>query len=545
MCCRYHIKLLLGRSGGKFSSIEFASCECRAGHGPFASCKDIGAVCYGLEDFSRRGIFSGVTCSTSDLQKWSAPPAKRKASEMDFHAPTFGKVFKGSSARSSFDPRPPQMQNTSVELQREKLYSVLVGCNIRSSIVDSLAPSPKLSRSQLSTAVFTVQQLVSFLRSSTMFKATSTLPPAGVIVAWCDIFLEKMVMSKQQCHALEFRTRGQRRNPMWIENRFGRLTASVFGDVARCKNAHSSLVLRLLNGNPISAPALCWGKDKEGEACEAYVKSKRQTGNVGLTVSSRGLVVSESGFLGASPDGFVFDPSQPAGNCLGLLEIKCPFSARDMTPVEACQTLPLFPCSWSEENGLMLKRTHKYFYQIQGGMAICGMPWCDFVIWTPQGICIERVKYDHEFWQTDLLPQLVKFYHDWMLPQIIYPLEKPVSYGDVRPVDLSNYCSTPSPELEYSSWSSSPMTLPVPPRVFAAVTPTTQAVVSAMPSTASRSLSAVMLTASPAASASCCKRSTYFELALHQCASWGHNFHHICTTDEFGKFCNCCLPLYE
>ena len=134
-----------------------------------------------------------------------------------------------------------------------------------------------------------------------------------------------------------------------------------------------------------------------------------------------------------------------------------------MTPVEACQTLPLCPCSWSEENGLMLKRTHKYFYQIQGGMAICGMPWCDFVIWTPQGICIERVKYDHEFWQTDLLPQLVKFYHDWMLPQIIYPLEKPVSYGDVRPADLSNYCSTSSPELGYSSRSSSPTTLLVSP----------------------------------------------------------------------------------
>ena len=87
---RYHIKMRLAASGfssdGKIDDLKFASCQCKARYGPTASCKHIAAFCFGLDDFTRRGVFEGVTSCTSDLQRWNAPPAKRQCSEITFTA---------------------------------------------------------------------------------------------------------------------------------------------------------------------------------------------------------------------------------------------------------------------------------------------------------------------------------------------------------------------------------------------------------------------------------------------------------------------------
>ena len=41
-----------------------------------------------------------------------------------------------------------------------------------------------------------------------------------------------------------------------------------------------------------------------------------------------------NGWLGASPDGRVMDPTSEEPN--GVIEIKCPYSKREMSPEEAC-----------------------------------------------------------------------------------------------------------------------------------------------------------------------------------------------------------------
>ena len=55
-------------------------------------------------------------------------------------------------------------------------------------------------------------------------------------------------------------------------------------------------------------------------------------GHSNLVVRPSGLLVSKAHpFLGASPDGLVYDPSdqqQPHG----FLEVKCPYSQRDLPP---------------------------------------------------------------------------------------------------------------------------------------------------------------------------------------------------------------------
>ena len=81
--------------------------------------------------------------------------------------------------------------------------------------------------------------------------------------------------------------------------------------------------------------------------------------------------------LAWSPDGNV-----TIGDNHGLVEFKCSYSASEFTPAEAVQQLKSkFACKLNSENGsLQLKRSHNYYYQVQGQLAITGHPWCDFVI---------------------------------------------------------------------------------------------------------------------------------------------------------------------
>ena len=54
-----------------------------------------------------------------------------------------------------------------------------------------------------------------------------------------------------------------------------------------------------------------------------------------LKVVQCGIVVAECGFLGASPDAVVENSSREE---VCVIEVKCPYSARESTVVEACST---------------------------------------------------------------------------------------------------------------------------------------------------------------------------------------------------------------
>ena len=122
--------------------------------------------------------------------------------------------------------------------------------------------------------------------------------------------------------------------------------------------------------------------------------------------------------LGASPDGAVYDPSS-LSQPFGFLEIKCPFKHRIVTPQEACRD-PTFCCTYSSTaQHVVLKRSHPYFAQVQGQMAIGNRPWCDFVIYTTKGVDIHRVQFDEDYWKTRL-PKLTAFYDNCVAPEINY-----------------------------------------------------------------------------------------------------------------------------
>ena len=195
----------------------------------------------------------------------------------------------------------------------------------------------------------------------------------------------------------------------------------MFGTVLQRRDytPPDSLVLRIFQQKQFSSAATSWGIQNEARAIEQYVR-----GHDHLAVTPSGFLVSKQyPFLGASPDGAVYDPTSMQ-EPFGFLEVKCPFSHHNETPEQA-STSPGF-CSVLHTSdgtqGLALRRTHMYFAQVQGQMAIGERPWCDFVIFTTQGISVERVKYDALYWQNTLVPKLTKFYDNCVAPEVVSPV---------------------------------------------------------------------------------------------------------------------------
>ena len=70
---------------------------------------------------------------------------------------------------------------------------------------------------------------------------------------------------------------------------------------------------------------------------------QRENGHPELIVCKSGFIINPLyPFLGASPNGAVYDPSL-SDEPYGFLEIQCPYSQRNVTPIEACDS-PRFCC---------------------------------------------------------------------------------------------------------------------------------------------------------------------------------------------------------
>lgn len=95
-------------------------------------------------------------------------------------------------------------------------------------------------------------------------------------------------------------------------------------------------------------------------------------------IHSCGLVVNnEFPFLGATPDGILCDQGQT-----GLIEIKCPYSARGISVEQTCK-LPIFFLENIYQE-ITLRKTHSYYMQVQGQFMVSGCAFCDFVVYCPK-----------------------------------------------------------------------------------------------------------------------------------------------------------------
>ena len=228
-----------------------------------------------------------------------------------------------------------------------------------------------------------------------------------------------LILTADECLVIEKVTRSQRESEEWFKHREGRLTASSFHSILtlRKQTNPENLVQRILTAQDIShVPAVQWGNSNENTARQEYIE--KMSSHESLTCTAVGLVVNPLyPHLGASPDGIVHC------NCCGkgLVEIKCPYSARDLHPdalrgkSQSCLT----------ERGV--STSHPYYTQIQGQLFITELDYCDLVIWTKKGMVIERIYADINF-SEKLLKKLTDFYIDIFLPKFLQ-----LALGDFLP----------------------------------------------------------------------------------------------------------------
>ena len=55
-------------------------------------------------------------------------------------------------------------------------------------------------------------------------------------------------------------------------------------------------------------------------------------------------------------------------------------------------------------------------------MAVTGLKWCDFVVWTPEDLFIERIPFDQSLWTNFMLPKLNAFFAQCVLPELVDPV---------------------------------------------------------------------------------------------------------------------------
>lgn len=66
----------------------------------------------------------------------------------------------------------------------------------------------------------------------------------------------------------------------------------------------------------------------------------------------------------------------------------------------------------------MLDREHEYFYQVQAQLHISQADYCDFIVWTPHDMFVERVIPDNAFWD-NVLPEVEHFFRAGVLPEVL------------------------------------------------------------------------------------------------------------------------------
>lgn len=220
------------------------------------------------------------------------------------------------------------------------------------------------------------------------------------------IFIESLKKTPMELEEIEKRTREQYNSIEWLDTRKKILTASNFGTICkrRATTSCQCLVKSLVSPkNFISSPTE-WGKSNEANAIRQLSDTlKIEIINCGLFISA------QYPYLGATPDGLIGEK--------GLVEIKCPFSARNMVPDDGIREKKI--TIWKEEEGeFILDKNHKWFYQIQGQLFVTQRKYCIFCVWTTRGLKHETVIFDEEFWKK-IFPKLTKFYFDCLLPELV------------------------------------------------------------------------------------------------------------------------------
>lgn len=102
----------------------------------------------------------------------------------------------------------------------------------------------------------------------------------------------------------------------------------------------------------------------------------------------------------------------------GTVKVKCPHTAAHTTAEQAAVKNADF-CLEAVNGKLKLKHGHAYYYQIQTQLAVCELPYCDFVVWTPLSMHIERILLNKAFFFYTINAAASNFFVLAILPELL------------------------------------------------------------------------------------------------------------------------------
>ncbi|XP_030253461.1 uncharacterized protein LOC115569598 [Sparus aurata] len=257
------------------------------------------------------------------------------------------------------------------------------------------------------------------------------LSPQEMEVKCEDTFHKlKTTLHPHQCEKLEFVTRQQSRSNEWHTYRAGRITSTKFHHATTTDKISKTYLNDIMqyNKTELNVPSVLWGKNMEETARQAYTAFMSQS-HPEFSISSCGLVVQPSEpHLGSSPDGIA------RCTCCGkgVVEIKCPYKYRNS--LQGCTEDEQF-CL---DKSFSLKHSHTYYYQTQLHMFVCGVSYCDFVLWTKEKFIVQRILRNEEFLQ-EALPKAHKFFISSVLPELLTRRHDPVLVSQ----RACEYCEKP------------------------------------------------------------------------------------------------------
>ena len=216
----------------------------------------------------------------------------------------------------------------------------------------------------------------------------------------------------------------------WSEERRFRITASKCktayscGEKLLCEKGQECLgqFYNWIQNNfwfpkHITTKDIEYGIEKEAAARAAYEAV------TGTCVSESGIwVCNRFPYLGASPDGLIKDAN---AKTIGVIEIKCLKIFKEKSIQEVVEeykqktlssTLYNRQCFKIEDDNLLLRESHSYYYQIQLQLLVTGCHFCDFVLYSAKGPpSIQRINENKTF-QYHMVQALSAFWHRVLIP---------------------------------------------------------------------------------------------------------------------------------
>jgi hypothetical protein len=228
---------------------------------------------------------------------------------------------------------------------------------------------------------------------------------------------------------IEEMTRGQSKNISWYQQRMGSITSSMISDIHRFMKGAKinpdrivqksmAYKLRTIKVPPkVTVESLKWGLEYEDLARLAYRnRLDYWDDHEGVKIYVGGLMVHrQAPYIRASPDGMV------SCDChqLRLLEIKCPYAARNVKIADAIKDKKIDYLCINPDGSYYLHPTRRGYYdQIQVTMAVCDLQSCDFVVWTQEDIIAVNVPFDPRYW-AELKTSADTFFYNHFVPEIL------------------------------------------------------------------------------------------------------------------------------